>query len=124
MTKRSPRTKKAPKRGSPAAKAKAAAPAPARTPIWDIAPEEQLVGALLLGKVRAYDAKTGEMKLLLEEPLSAGAALRVKGRATDLTQRAEHIRVGRRSVQSALAGETAFVEVADAVRPGDAVWKL
>lgn len=98
--------------------------APPRTPVWDIAPEEQLVGAPLLGKVRAYDAETGEMTLRLEEPLSAGDTVRVKGRATDLTQRAEHIRVGKRSVQSALPGETAVVVVADAVRPGDAVWKL
>lgn len=97
---------------------------PPRTPVWDIAPEEQLVGAPLLGKVRAYDAKTGEMTLRLEEPLSAGDTLRVKGRSTDLTQRAEQIRVGRKAVQSALPGETAVVLVADAVRPGDAVWKL
>lgn len=103
----------------------AAAPAaPPRTPVWDIAPEEQLVGAPLLGKVRAYDARRKLMSLRLEEPLSAGDMLRVKGRRTDLTQRAEHIRVGRKAVQSALPGELAVVEVADAVRPGDAVWKL
>jgi|SRR5688572_30261199 hypothetical protein len=118
------RAKKTPKPRKAAPKAKPASPLPARTPVWDIAPEEQLVGAPLLGKVRAYDAKTGEMTLRLEESLSAGDTLRVKGRATDLTQRAEHIRVGKKTVQSALPGETAFVSVADAVRPGDAVWKL
>lgn len=101
-----------------------AAVAPPRTPVWDISPEEQLVGAPLAGKVRAYDPATREMTLRLEEPLSAGDTLRVKGRATDLTQRVEHLRVGKKTVQSALPGETAFVEVADAVRPGDAVWKL
>ncbi|MDX6770504.1 MAG: hypothetical protein SF051_13295 [Elusimicrobiota bacterium] len=111
------------KKSRPAAKAKAPT-VPTRTPVWDISPEEQLVGAPLVGKVRAYDAKTREMTVRLEEPLSAGDQLRVKGKVTDLTQRAEHIRVGRRAVQSALPGETAFVAVADAVRPGDAVWKL
>jgi hypothetical protein len=121
MAKKAPRK---PRKKNASAKAKQAAAAPTRTPVWDIAPEEQLVGAPLLGKVRAYDAKTGEMTLRLEEALSAGDMLRVKGRLTDLTQRAEHIRVGRKSVQSALAGETAAVSVADAVRPGDAVWKL
>lgn len=120
MAKRAKKTRPT-RKAAPKAKP---APPPARTPVWDIAPEEQLVGAPLLGKVRAYDAKTGEMTLRLEEPLSAGDTLRVKGRATDLTQRAEHIRVGKKSVQSALPGETAFVSVADAVRPGDAVWKL
>lgn len=107
----------------PAAKARPSA-APARTPVWDIAPEQQLVGAPLLGKVRAYAAKRREMTLRLEEPLSVGDTLRVKGKSTDLTQRVEHLRVGARAVQSALAGETVRVEVADAVRPGDAVWKL
>lgn len=97
---------------------------PARTPVWDISPEEQLVGAPLVGKVRAYDAKSREMTLRLEESLSAGDTVRVKGKATDLTQRVEHLRVGKKVVQSALPGETAYVEVADAVRPGDAVWKL
>lgn len=122
MTKRTPKKTTRRKAAGPS-KAKPAA-APARTPVWDIAPEEQLVGAPLLGKVRSYDAKTGEMTLRLEEPLSAGDTLRVKGKQTDLTQRAEHIRLGRKAVQSALPGETASVAVADAVRPGDAVWKL
>lgn len=115
--------KKTKKKARPAAKAKIPA-TPTRTPVWDISPEEQLVGAPLVGKVRAYDSQTREMTLRLEEPLSTGDSLRVKGKVTDLTQRAERIRVGKRSVQSALPGETAFVEVADAVRPGDAVWKL
>lgn len=107
-----------------AARAKPPTAPPTRTPVWDISPEEQLVGAPLVGKVRSYDAARKEMLVRLEEPLSTGDALRVKGKVTDLTQRAERIRVGRRAVQSALPGETAAVEVVDAVRPGDAVWKL
>ncbi len=50
--------------------------------------------------------------------------MRVKGRTTDLIQRVERMRVGKRGVQSALAGETVLVEVADRVRPGDAVYKV
>lgn len=98
--------------------------APRRTPVEEIAPEEQIVGAPLLGKVRAYDPKTREIELDLEEALTVGDGLRVKGRATDLTQRVERLRVGARAVQSALAGETVLVEVADRVRPGDAVYKV
>jgi hypothetical protein len=95
-----------------------------RTPVEDIAPEEQIIGAPLAGKVRAYDPASREMTLLLEEPLSVGDGLRVKGKDTDLTQRVERLRVAGRSVQSALTGETARVEVADRVRPGDAVYKV
>jgi hypothetical protein len=105
----------------PLKKAKAALK---RTPVSDIAPEEQIVGAPLLGKVAAYDAKKREMTLSLEEPLSAGDALRVKGRETDLSQRVERLCVGGRCVQSAMAGETVAVSVADRVRKGDAVYKV
>lgn len=104
---------------------KAPAPrVPRRTPVEDILPEEQIIGAPLLGKVTAYDPKTRELTLELEEPLTVGDGLRVKGRSTDLTQRVERLRVGERAVQSALAGETVGVEVADKVRPGDAVYKV
>lgn len=101
-----------------------AARTPRRTPVEDIAPEEQIIGAPLLGKVLAYDPRTREIALDLEEPLTVGDGVRVKGRATDLIQRVERMRVGRRSVQSALAGEKVLVEVADRVRPGDAVYKV
>ncbi len=95
-----------------------------RTPVTDISPDEQIVGAPLLGKVVKYDAKSREMTLSLEEPLSAGDALRVKGKETDLSQRAERLCVGGRCVQSAMAGETVAVSVADRVRKGDAVYKV
>jgi hypothetical protein len=109
---------------TPARKKTAMPRAPRRTPVEDIAPEEQIVGAPLLGKVKAYDAKTREITLVLEEALTVGDGVRVKGRATDLIQRVERLRVGRRGVQSALAGETVLVEVADRVRAGDAVYKV
>jgi hypothetical protein len=106
-------------------KTKTAAPrTPRRTPIEDISPEEQIIGAPLLGKVLAYDAKTREITLDLEEAVTVGDGVRVKGRATDLIQRVERLRVGARAVQSALAGETVQLEVADRVRPGDAVYKV
>lgn len=112
-----------PDKKKPSKKPSEIKPAP-RTPIEDISPEEQIVGAPLLGKVRSYDEKTREVRLMLEVPLTLGDAIRVKGRDTDLIQKVEHLRVGRKSVQSALAGETALVEVADSVRRGDAVYKV
>lgn len=110
----------------PSSKAKTAKTKPAmvRTPITGISPDEQIVGAPFLGKVRSYDAKKGEMTILLEEPVSAGDAVRVKGRDTDLSQRVERLSVGKRCVQSALAGETVVLSVADRVRAGDAVYKV
>jgi hypothetical protein len=112
--------KSAPRRAA----AKPATPTPRRTPVEEIAPEEQIVGAPLLGKVRAYDARRREMRILLEEALTVGDGLRIKGRKTDLTQRVERMKVEGRAVQSALPGETARVEVADPVSAGDAVYKV
>ena len=95
-----------------------------RTAVEDIAPEEQIIGAPLLGKIIAYDHDLLEIQLAIEEPLSVGDAIRVKGRTTDLTQRVERLHVGRRSVQSALAGETVLLRIADTVAVGDAVYKV
>lgn len=95
-----------------------------RTPVTGISPDEQIVGAPFLGKVRAYDAKKNEMTILLEFPVSTGDALRVKGRDTDLSQRVERLVVGKRCVQSALPGETVSFSVADRVKVGDAVYKV
>lgn len=95
-----------------------------RTPVSTISPDEQIVGAPLVGKVRAYDARRREMTLPLEEPLSAGDAVRVKGRDTDLSQRIERLSIGKRCVQSAMPGEIVRVSVADRVRAGDAVYKV
>lgn len=95
-----------------------------RTPVTGISPDEQIVGAPFLGKVRAYDSKKSEMTIRLEEPVSAGDAVRVKGKDTDLSQRVERLSVGKRCVQSALSGETVVFSVADRVRVGDAVYKV
>ncbi len=95
-----------------------------RTPVSEISPDEQIVGAPLVGKVLRYDARRREITLRLEEPLSAGDALRVKGRETDLSQRVERLCIGKHCVQSAMPGETVSVSVADRVRAGDAVYKV
>jgi hypothetical protein len=99
-------------------------PALRRTPVTEISPDEQIVGAPLVGKVRSYDARSGAFVVRLEEPLSVGDAVRVKGRDTDLTQPVETLRVAGKAVQSALPGENATLVAADRVRTGDAVYKV
>lgn len=113
--------KPAKKRAKPAKKNEAAL---RRTPISEIAPEEQIIGATFLGKVRAFDAATGALALTLEAQLAVGESVRVKGRETDLTQRVERLHVGTQAVQSASPGEEILLVAADPVRVGDAVYKL
>lgn len=95
-----------------------------KTPVEEIAPEEQIVGAPFLGKVSSFQPKRSELTIELEAGVSIGDGLRVKGRQTDLTQRVERLVVSGRAVQSAMAGETAQITVADSVRAGDAVYKV
>ncbi len=112
------------KKTKPTKRGKAGPTAPPRTPIADITPEQQIVGAALLGKVRHYFAKPGVLTLLLEAALSVGDTIRVKGHTTDLTQRVERIELDHVGVPSASAGEEIALAVADRVREGDAVYKL
>ena len=95
-----------------------------RTPVEAIEPEQQIIGAPLLGKIAAYDNATREIELMIEEPLSVGDAIRVKGSTTDLTQRVERLRIGDKSIQSALPGEIVRIPIADSVTNGDAVYKI
>lgn len=98
--------------------------APPHTPVWDIAPEQQIVGAVFLGKAREDAAPQETVTVLLEAALTAGDTIRVKGHDTDLTQRVEHIEVDGEPVPAASAGDIVSLLVADQVRAGDAVYKI
>jgi len=115
---------KGPAKKRPAAKPEAPAAAPAKTPIADITLEQQIIGAPFLGKVLNYFSHLGVFSLTLEAPLSVGDAIRIKGHTTDLTQKVERMQVNHLSVQSAAPGEPVAIQVADKVRPGDAVYKV
>lgn len=114
--------KSAPRRARSAAAARLK-PIP-KTPVWQISPEEQIVGAPFLGKVKLYNGATGIITLVLEAALAAGDMIRIKGRLTDLTQRVERMKADGETVQSASPGETVAIHVANPARVGDAVYKV
>lgn len=99
-------------------------PIPPKTPVWRITPEQQIVGAVFLGKVKDYYKKIEVISLVLEAPLAVGDTIRIKGHTTDLTQKVEHMEVNYAGVPGASAGEWVGIKVADRVRIGDAVYKL
>lgn len=107
----------------PAKKSKGVLTVP-KTPVSAIAPEQQIVGATFLGKIKDYYARQGAATLVLEAALSVGETIRVKGFTTDLTQKVDHLEVNHRSVPSAVAGEGVGVKLADRARTGDAVYKI
>jgi putative protease len=95
-----------------------------KTPVWKITPEQQIVGAVFLGKVQDYLSHLGVVTMVLESPLTLGDTIRIKGHTTDLTQKVEHMEINREAIQSASTGEGVGIKVADKVRTGDAVYKL
>jgi len=95
-----------------------------RTPIAEITPEQQIIGATFLGKVKNYYSRLKVIALVLEAPLSVGDTIRIKGHTTDLTQKVEHMEVERLTVPSAAPGEAVAVQVADKSRRGDAAYKI
>jgi hypothetical protein len=97
--------------------------APPKTPVSEITADQQIVGAVFLGKVKDYFSEPGAIFLILEASLSLGDTLRIKGHTTDLTQKVESLQVNRVNVQSAVAGDPVSIKVADRARIGDAVYK-
>jgi hypothetical protein len=95
-----------------------------RTPISEITPEQQIVGATFLGKIQNYYSHLKVMALTLEAPLAIGDTIRIKGHTTDLTEKVEALQVEHLSVQSAAPGESVAIPAADKVRAGDAVYKV
>ena len=95
-----------------------------KTPVGDITPEQQIIGAAFLGKVQNFYSDLKVVTLVLEAPLCVGDTIRIKGHTTDLTQKVDCMQVEHLNVQSAAPGEPVAVEVADKVRPGDAVYKV
>lgn len=108
----------------PAPKKKPAKIGVPKTPVSKITPEQQIVGAVFLGKILDYYSHVGVIALTLEAPLAVGDMIRIKGHTTDLTQKVESLQVAHQSVQSASAGEGVGIKIVDKARAGDALYKI
>jgi hypothetical protein len=106
------------------AAAKKEKPSLPKTPVADITPEQQIIGATFLGKVKNYFSHLHVFAVRLEAPLALGDTIRIKGHTTDLTQKVDHMQVDHLNVQSAAPGESAAIAAADKVRLGDAVFRV
>jgi len=104
-------------------KGKAKTPAAKPSAASRITAEQQIVGAVFLGKILDYYSHLSVITLTLEAPLAIGDTIRIKGHTTDLTQKVDSMQVLHQSVQSASAGEGIGLKIADKARAGDAVYK-
>lgn len=115
------RVRGAPKRkpSAPARSAKAPKPGVAALPA-----EKQVVGGVLLGQVEDYFAHVNVMALKLLAPVSVGNMIRIKGHTTDITQKVESMQIEHQPVQTASAGDSVGIKIADRARRTDMVYKI
>jgi len=128
MAARKPAARKPAARAAGAPKRKPSAPArSAKTPKPGVAAlpaEKQVVGGVLLGQVEDYFAHVNVMALKLLAPVSVGNMIRIKGHTTDITQKVESMQIEHQPVQTASAGDSVGIKIADRARRTDVVYKI
>jgi len=77
-----------------------------------------------IGKIRHYYSKIGVAVIDLTAKLTVGETVRVKGMTTDFRQKVDSMQIEHANVQSAGAGQSIGLKVADKVREGDLVYKI
>jgi hypothetical protein len=118
--------------GKPAARRAASPRRPPRAPspktpkaaVAALPAEKQVPGGVLLGHVDDYFAHVGVMALKLQAPVSVGDMIRIKGHTTDITQKVESMQIEHQAVQTASAGDSVGIKIADRARRTDVVYKI
>jgi putative protease len=106
-----------------------AAGAPRRKPsakpkVAALPAEKQVAGGILLGQVEDYFAHVNVLALKLLAPVSVGDMIRIKGHTTDITQKVESMQIEHQPVQTASAGDSVGIKIADRARRTDVVYKI
>ena len=106
-----------------------AAGAPRRKPsakpkVAALPAEKQVAGGILLGQVEDYFAHVNVLALKLLAPVSVGDMIRIKGHTTDITQKVESMQIEHQPVQTASAGDSVGIKIADRARRTDVVHKI
>jgi len=79
----------------------------------------------MVGKVASYFKKIDVAAIdITHGTLKAGDTIHVQGHTTDFTQKVDSMQIEHQSVQEAKAGDSVGIKVNDAVRHGDAIYKV
>ena len=78
---------------------------------------------LLVGTVTHYFSKIDVAVLSLQEPLSVGDSIHIRGHTTDLEEVVESMEVERSRIESAKPGDDVAIKVTGRVRAGDKVYR-
>ena len=77
-----------------------------------------------IGKITHYYSHLNVGIVELKDMLKVGEEIRIKGHATDLTQKVDSIQIEHQSVPEAKAGDVIGIKVAGYVRQHDSVYKI
>jgi len=77
-----------------------------------------------IGSIGNYYSKISVAVVDLTGKLTVGDNIRVKGATTDFQQKVDSMQIEHANVQSAGAGQSIGMKVADKVRKGDIVYKV
>lgn len=78
----------------------------------------------LVGKVAHYFTKIGVGVIELSDELKVGDRISIEGATTNVQQTVDSMQIEHENVQSASAGQSIGLKVAQRVREGDLVYKL
>ncbi len=77
-----------------------------------------------IGVVSHYFGHAGVAAVVLEDILSAGDTIHIKGHVTDFTQTVDSIQIEHKSISEAKKGEDIGIKVREHVREHDVVYKV
>jgi len=76
-----------------------------------------------IGRITHFFSKISVAVIELTEPLAVGNTIVLKGPSTDFEQAVESMQIEHENVQSAKAGQSIGLKVAERVRENDLVYK-
>jgi len=86
--------------------------------------EEAPVEKKLIGKISHYFTKIGVGVIELSDELKVGDRISIEGATTNVQQTVDSMEIEHENMQSAGAGQSVGMKVAQRVREGDLVYKL
>lgn len=79
---------------------------------------------ILIGSVEDFFAHVGVMAVKLEDDLSIGDTIHIKGHTTDFIQTVDSIQINHQPVQHAKKGDDVGIKINERVRRGDKIYKI
>ncbi len=87
-------------------------------------PKQKLEEQVEVGQIFTFFSKVGVAGIKLTGTLSVGDRIHIKGATTDFEQEVDSMQIDRQPVDTAAKGDSIGIKVADAVRPGDKIFRL